>query len=632
VRRLALIIVLGVFLSLVVSVLAQQEIPTNLNVVIPQSVFVRSGPGETFVPVGSLKAGDTVTPIRISGDGEWVMIIYRRGYGWVQRNLVAWANERALDLLPTLLPDITLTPILPPIELSSIPTITPSGDYVLVAEAERAFVRSGPGTQFRRLGELQNGRIVEAVSRNADTSWILIRFQDAESGFDGFGWISASLVNWQNLAELDNLPIIDEVVLTPSATFTASYTPSRTPTATATFTPSVTPSATNTFTSTATPTSTDTATATPTATLTDTATYTLTPSETATNTLIPSETATNTLIPSETATNTLVPSETATNTLIPSETATNTLIPSETATNTLIPSETATNTLIPSETATNTLIPSETATNTLVPSETATNTFVVPSETATNTLVPSETATNTLIPSETATNTLIPSETSTLTLVPSETATEMPVTGVSIAISETPSLEATVMTFTPTLGAQIAQVNTPENTAESAADVTQAVIELPITDTPQPLLNETTGDSTLPNRLPIEAIVAIVVLLAVLIYVGLYLRALANLGLYKNGFVVEICPVCGRGHLTVESKQERFLGIPSAKRTVRCDSCRSVLRETGAKKWRYAVDRIENPTLYERLNGREITDAELLQLSKQAPPKNSPKPTFDDEK
>jgi hypothetical protein len=600
VRRLALVIVLGVVLSLVVSVLAQQETPTNLNVVIPQSVFVRSAPNNTSVPVGNLKAGDSVTPIRISSDGAWVLINYRRGYGWVQRTLVNWADERALDALATLLPNVTLTPILPPIELSSIPTITPSGDYVLVPTLQKAFIRTGPGTEFRRLGELQNGRIVEAVSRNADTSWILIRFQDAETGFDGFGWISASLVNWQNLAELDNLPIIDEDVLTPSATFTASYTPSTTPTPSATFTASVTPSATNTATSTSTP----------------TATASTTPTNTATNTPIPSATATNTLIPSETATNTLIPSETATNTAIPSETATNTPIPSETSTLTLVPSETATNTPIPSETATNTAIPSETATNTPIPSETATNT-PIPSETATNTLIPSETATNTPIPSETATNTAIPSE----------TATELPVTSVSVVISETPLTEATI-TPSPTLGALIAQVNTPENTPEA----TQALIELPITDTPQPTLNEATNDSTSPNRLPIEAIVAIVVLLALLIYVGLYLRALASMGLYKNGFVVETCPVCGRGHLSVESKQERFLGIPSAKRTVRCDACRSVLRETGAKKWRYAVDRIENPTLYERLNGREISDTELRQLSKQTPPKNTPKPTFDDEK
>jgi hypothetical protein len=39
-----------------------------------------------------------------------------------------------------------------------------------------------------------------------------------------------------------------------------------------------------------------------------------------------------------------------------------------------------------------------------------------------------------------------------------------------------------------------------------------------------------------------------------------------------------------------------------------------VLREKGTQRWVYAVDRIENPPLFERYNGREISDDELKEL------------------
>jgi hypothetical protein len=96
-------------------------------------------------------------------------------------------------------------------------------------------------------------------------------------------------------------------------------------------------------------------------------------------------------------------------------------------------------------------------------------------------------------------------------------------------------------------------------------------------------------------------------------YVSLYWRGLLAAERYAKGFVVDYCPVCMRGSLVVESRDERVFGIPNARRTVQCTVCRSVLRETGHRRWRYAVDPIENPPLYERFNGREI-DEELLRV------------------
>jgi len=108
-----------------------------------------------------------------------------------------------------------------------------------------------------------------------------------------------------------------------------------------------------------------------------------------------------------------------------------------------------------------------------------------------------------------------------------------------------------------------------------------------------------------------EAVIGALLLIAILAYVGLYWRGLAAADRYQNGFVIDTCPVCQRGHLLVETHMDRMLGIPRPRSTVRCGSCRSVLRQVGDKQWRYAVDPTENPALYARYNGKVLDEAEL---------------------
>jgi hypothetical protein len=106
-----------------------------------------------------------------------------------------------------------------------------------------------------------------------------------------------------------------------------------------------------------------------------------------------------------------------------------------------------------------------------------------------------------------------------------------------------------------------------------------------------------------------------VVIAGLLLYAVLYGLGLSATQRYQAGFVVRTCPVCGRGELSVETRTERLLGIPIPRHTVRCNVCRSVLRETRRGRWRYAVDPLENPALYERWNGKEITEPEIVQLA-----------------
>jgi hypothetical protein len=126
------------------------------------------------------------------------------------------------------------------------------------------------------------------------------------------------------------------------------------------------------------------------------------------------------------------------------------------------------------------------------------------------------------------------------------------------------------------------------------------------------------------SQFPIEALIGGALLLGVLGYAVLYGLGLRAIDRYKAGFVVERCPVCGRGHLTVETRRERLFGIPRARRTVRCDECRSVLRETASRRWRYAIDPIENSALYRQYNGHEIDEATLIELARSMPSSETP--------
>lgn len=608
---------------------AQEATPTPRgSYVIEPDIYVRSGPGESFIPVGRLIEGARVVPVNRSESGIWVLIRYSRGFGWIRRDLAFW--DVRIDALPTLdESNLTPTPISPnPTETPFIPTPTPLGNWI-DAEGRGAFVRSGPNQRYAILGQLTPGASVEPVGRNVDASWILIRYGD------GFAWIAERLVNWTE--DVRALPVLQIYALTPSATFTPSQsptptsTPSSTPSATPTLTPSVTPSLTATFTPTwtpsVTPTATFTFTYTPSPTLTFTRTPSITPSDTATSTPTPTETpsVTPSVTPSPTATFTATPTLTRTpsQTVTPRPTDTQTPPPSETFTRT--PSPTLTDTVTstrtprpPMATDTATLHPTVTPSNTdapptltpsEAPSQTPTTLPDTPTEAPAAIIVPSDTATRrptrTASPTETA---LVPSATSTPSETPApptDTPTERP------TVTETPVPNET---FT----ASVEPTLTASPTVDLLPSLTPALVQLfPQTGTPEGAATPAPETAPSPDgglRVTPEGVIGVLVLIVILLYVGLYWRGLAAQERFADGFLIETCPVCGRGQLTVEMRGDRVLGIPQPRATVRCSECRSVLRQVGYRRWRYAVDPFESPALYARYNARTVDETTLKSI------------------
>jgi len=581
---------------------AQTPEPTpSGNIVQPVSIYVRSGPGADFEPIGALFSGATVRPLNQSSDGNWILISYLGGFGWINRNLVQWVDD--LELLPVLAGD-SLTPTIEPGSETATPfltTPTPNASYILLTEgSDTVLVRSGPSLRYLPVGLLNDGDIVEPVGRSENSRWVLVRTED------GFGWIAENLAFWR--VDLRDLPILTEDNLTPTATFTPSDTPTATYTPTLTFTPSDTPTATATPTATITPTSTFTPTSTPSD--TPTSTYTATQTPTSTATITPSDTPTSTPTPTATITPTQTP------TFTPTQTPKITFTPTQTPTITFTPTQTPTN--IPAETdtpVTSTPVQGvETPLDAALPLSPTDTVTVTSSDTPTPTSTATPTVTATITPTDTVTATSTPSvtPTDTATVTPSDTPTATNTPTATATVSDTAT---TTATFTPTA------TETPTATNTPTATVTETQVMLPLpepTEIPPtvPALAVTEPDEPQGGvQIPPEAVIGLAALLVVLAYVIAYLRGLADEGRYHEGFIVESCPVCRKGTLHVEARRDRMLGIPRVRHTVRCDNCRSVLRETGMRRWRYAVDRIENAVIYDRYNGKEISDDDLKTLS-----------------
>ena len=579
------------------------------SVIVAEDVFVRGGPGEEYLPVGALAEGDPVRGIARNSDATWVMIPYNRGFGWVRRDLAFWMEFIAL--LPVVTED-NLTPSPVPREPSPtlfLPTATPPGNFVNTT-ANSAFLRAGPGRGYIRLGQLLPGDLVDPVARNEEATWVMIRytppFLEAIIGTATplpieFAWIAESLVEWVDEAALQALPVVDEDNLTPTATFT----PSRTPSATAT--PSITPSPSPTATPSFTPTITATLTAT--ATVTSSATASPTATATDTDTAVPTDTATHTA----TATVTESPTVTATETPEPTWTP----VPTETATPTATQTATASDT--PTVTPTDTVEPTATAvstreqaiaqvTETPVPTDTPT-----PTDTSLPTDTPSPTLTSTPSPTSTATPepTSTPSPTLTDTLEPSNTP--LPTSTATVTASEMSS-----NTPEPTEGAAVAAINTstPDETEPPATSPTPEE-EAPLAVGPSDAeLDAANTDPDADGGPSLETIIGAVILGIVLLYSVAYMVGLRAAGRYSNGFVVNTCPVCLKGNLYIDTRQVRLFGVPVVRRRIGCDNCRSVMREMGTRRWRYAVDRAANPAIYDRYNGKIIEDYRLVELVK----------------
>lgn len=206
------------------------------------------------------------------------------------------------------------------------------------------------------------------------------------------------------------------------------------------------------------------------------------------------------------------------------------------------------------------------------------------------------------------TSTLTPTPSASATPAPSATASPSPTSAPTETASPTSSPTPTETHIAPTATATEARTPTPVSGAGAAATTAPSApaISLPRIRPPSrgALIGIGGGAAAL--------------VLGVILYGWRWRRGRRELARYADGFVLETCPVCQRGALTLEEGVTRSLGVPGVRRTVRCDTCRSVLRQVRPGQWRLTIDPRVNPALAEGQRGQTLADAELPVFAEKA--------------
>jgi hypothetical protein len=200
--------------------------------------------------------------------------------------------------------------------------------------------------------------------------------------------------------------------------------------------------------------------------------------------------------------------------------------------------------------------------------------------------------------------TLAPAATTELTATPSPTAPS--------ATATQPPVPAATSTVTPPPATEIPDASPlPPSPTPAAAAAPQ------IEPTVEPAPETATSPDPLPGRVRdgsnwwVAGPIAGALLLATILYTRQMRKARLELRRYADGFPIQFCPACRIGQLYLEENIHRLAGIPVVSRSVRCDHCRSVLRQYAPGHWRVTIDPLANPALSEEYNALLLSDADF---------------------
>jgi hypothetical protein len=178
----------------------------------------------------------------------------------------------------------------------------------------------------------------------------------------------------------------------------------------------------------------------------------------------------------------------------------------------------------------------------------------------------------------------------------------------------------TALPLTPALVKETATVNPPTATAVPATQSPEVVSTPTVLPTNTPLIAPSSPD--IAQFTPSAAPAWLLWLSGgMLVFVAGYLirrwQGHREFVRYENGFPAKVCPACGEGHLLLEETTRSTLGVMRTKRSVRCDNCRSVLREVRPGIWRYTVDPMANPSMAQRYSTEHLKLTDIQKLSNQ---------------
>jgi uncharacterized protein YraI len=146
---------------------------------------LRSGPGTDFERVSLLEANQSLPIVGRSADGEWWQVQTADGLAWAAASVTTAENADSV-------------PVVDPTSQTESATVVPAEPRVIASQG-RVNLRSGPGTEFERMGALEANQSLVIVGRSADGEW----WQVAQ--LDGLAWIAASVTTAENT---ETVPVV----------------------------------------------------------------------------------------------------------------------------------------------------------------------------------------------------------------------------------------------------------------------------------------------------------------------------------------------------------------------------------------------------------------------------------------
>jgi uncharacterized protein YraI len=194
---LALVLLFSATASTIYALPSLQQ--AQVSVAVAETANLRAGPGTKYARVGGVTAGDSVAVVGCNADCSW----YKTASG-------AWIAAELLVRPPTALPHLATDA-----DATITPTLGTAEQQEPVANTN-ANLRSGPGTNFPRVGSVKAGDPLALTGQNPAGDWLQLA---------GEHWIAAFLVD--NIT--DGLPIVEDLPEQPAA---ATAQPAESPAAT----------------------------------------------------------------------------------------------------------------------------------------------------------------------------------------------------------------------------------------------------------------------------------------------------------------------------------------------------------------------------------------------------------------
>lgn len=218
-RWLSFLVISTLILSLSVVSSAQAGLVVTIDV----TLTLRAGPGTGWARVTTIEANTNMALDGRTSSGDWVRGITQNGaQGWVSTSFVP-INEQQLVALPwvqrgdpftvaapppapgsTVVADSPAPAADTPAETASAAnTGTAPTSGVLISATANVNMRSGPGTDFRRVGGVQNGEALNVDGRNARGDWV--RGINANGTV---GWTASAFYDFGG-TNVGALPVVD---------------------------------------------------------------------------------------------------------------------------------------------------------------------------------------------------------------------------------------------------------------------------------------------------------------------------------------------------------------------------------------------------------------------------------------